>query len=83
MLTKKIIEVESRVLGLQVVHNPKTGYFHDKTKILKGKSSSKMMLQKAMYLDSPDQAKSKTLTPKWKILNVFWTWLEVNEGFVQ
>ena len=29
------------------------------------------MLQKAMYLDSPDQAKSQNLTPKCKILNVF------------
>ena len=31
------------------------------------------MLQKAMYLDSPDQAKSQNLTSKSKILNVFWT----------
>ena len=31
------------------------------------------MLQKAMYLDSPDQAKSQNLTSKGKILNVFWT----------
>ena len=33
-----------------------------------------------MYLESPDQAKSQNLTPKWKILNVFWTWLEVKKG---
>ena len=32
------------------------------------------MLQKAMYLNSPDQTKSQNLTPKCKILNVFWTW---------
>ena len=32
------------------------------------------MLQKAMYLDSPDQAKSQNLTPKYEILNVIWTW---------
>ena len=32
MLIEQIIEVESRVPGLLVVHNPKTGYFHDKTK---------------------------------------------------
>ena len=32
MLIEQIIEVESRVLGLQVVHIPKTGYFHNKTK---------------------------------------------------
>ena len=35
MLIEQIIEVELRVLGLQVVHIPKTGYFHDK-KIFKG-----------------------------------------------
>ena len=37
------------------------------------------MLQKAMYLDFPDQAKSLNLTPKCKILSVFWTLLEVKE----
>ena len=40
MLIVQIIEVELRVLGLQVVHIPKTSYFHDKAKIFKGKSSS-------------------------------------------
>ena len=40
MLIKQIIEVESRVRGLMIVHIPKTGYFHDKTKIFKGKSLS-------------------------------------------
>ena len=40
MLTEQIIEVESRVPGLLVVRIPKTGYFHDKTKIFKGKSSN-------------------------------------------
>ena len=40
MLIEHIIEVESRMPGLLVVHIPKTGYFHDKTKIFKGKSSS-------------------------------------------
>ena len=39
MLIEQIIEVESRGSGLLVVHIPKTGYFHDKTKIFKGKSS--------------------------------------------
>ena len=38
MLTEQIIEVESRVPGLLVEHISKTGYFHDKTKIFKGKS---------------------------------------------
>ena len=40
MLIEQIIEVESRVPGLLVVHIPKTGYFHDKTKMFKGKFSS-------------------------------------------
>ena len=40
MLIEQIIEFESRVLGLQVVYIPKTGYYHDKTKIFKGKSLS-------------------------------------------
>ena len=38
------------------------------------------MLQKAMYLDFSDQVKSQNLTPKCKILNVFWTWPEVKGG---
>ena len=86
MLIEQIIEVKWRVLGLLVVHIPKTAYFHDKTKIFKGKSSSKWFNAKnfaesyAQYLDSPDQAKSQNLTPKWKILNVFWTWLKVKGG---
>ena len=40
MLIEQIIEVESRVPGLLVVHIPKTGYFHDNAKIFEGKSSS-------------------------------------------
>ena len=40
MLIEQIIEVEWKVPGLLVVHVPKTGYFHDKTKIFKGKFSS-------------------------------------------
>ena len=46
MLIEPIIEVESRVFGLQVVHITKTGYFHDKTKIFKGKSSSEWFIAK-------------------------------------
>ena len=68
MLIEQIIEVESRVLGLVVVHIPKTGYFHDKTKSsianLRVNDLMQKMLQKAMYLDSPDQAKSQNLNPK-------------------
>ena len=79
MLIEQIIEVESRVLWLQVVHTPKTGYFHEVIFMLFSKANLRVndfklkMLQKAMYLDSPDHAKSQNLTPKWKILNVFWT----------
>ena len=42
MLIEQIIEFESRVSGPLNVRTyiPKTGYFHDKTKIFKGKSSS-------------------------------------------
>ena len=40
MLIEQIIEFESNVPGLPVVQVPKTGYFHGKTKIFKGKSSS-------------------------------------------
>ena len=84
MLIEQIIEVESRVPGLLVVHIPKTRYFLHKTKIFKGESSSEWFnaknLQKAMYLDSHDQAKSQNLIPKWKILNVIWTWVEVKRG---
>ena len=65
MLIEQIIEVKSRVLGLLVVHIPKTGYFYDKTKInLRVNDLMLKMLQKAMYLGSPDQAKSQNLTPK-------------------
>ena len=56
---------------------PKTGYFRDKTKIVKGKSSSALfnakMLQKAF--DFSDLGQVTKFNPK--ILNVFWTWLEV------
>ena len=40
MLIEEIIEVESRVLGLLVIHITKIGYFYDKAKIFNGKSSS-------------------------------------------
>ena len=38
------------------------------------------MLQKAMYLDSPDHAKSQNLTTKYKILNVFCNGPKVKGG---
>ena len=39
-LIQQIIEFESREPGVLVVYIPKIGYFHDKTKIFKSKSSS-------------------------------------------
>ena len=75
MLFEQIIEFESSVPGLLVVHIPKTGYFMIKQK--SSKANLRMnglmlkMLQKAMYLDSSGQ--SLNLTPKCKTLNVFWT----------
>ena len=41
MFIEQITKFESWVPGLLAVRIPKTGYFHDKTKIFKGKSSSK------------------------------------------
>ena len=77
MLIEQVIEVESRVPGLLDVHIPKTGYFMTKQKSSKANlrvnNLMLKMLQKAMYLGSPDQAKSQNLTPKCKILNVLWT----------
>ena len=78
MLIEQIIEVESRVPGLLVVHIPKTSYFHDKTKILKSKSSSEWFNPKNVTERNvpwfPWPSQSQNLTPKCKILNVFWTW---------
>ena len=79
MLIEQINEFELRVPGPLVVHIPKTGYFHDKTIIFKGKSSSalfnaKNVAESNVYtLISLTLAKSQNLTPKCKILNVFWT----------
>ena len=78
MLIEQIIEVESRVVGLLVVHIiPKLVIFMTKQKSSKANFRVNdlmlKMLQKAMYLDSLDQAKSQNLTSKCKILNVFWT----------
>ena len=91
MLIEQIIKVESRVHGL-LVENVRPGCFHVILKLvifmtkqklskanLRGNDLMQKMLQKAMYLDSPEQAKSQNLTPKCKILNVFWTLPEVKE----
>ena len=40
MLIEQIIEFESSACAPGRAYFPKTGYFHDKTKIFKGKSSS-------------------------------------------
>ena len=40
MLIEQIIEFESTVPGLPIVCISKTGYFHDKTTIFKGKPLS-------------------------------------------
>ena len=80
MLIEQISEFELRVPGSLVVHIPKTGYFHDKTK-KSSKANLRVhylllkMLQKKMYftLIFLTLAKSQNLTPKCKILNVFWT----------
>ena len=70
MLIQQIIEAESRVLVLQVV----LYIFLKQVNLMTKQKSSKTnlrvndlmlkMLQKALYLDSPDQAKSQNLTPK-------------------
>ena len=77
MLIEQIIEFESRVPGSLIVHIFLKLVIFMTKKIFKSKSSSALfnakMLQKAMYLDFPDLAKSQNLTPKCKILNVFWT----------
>ena len=68
MLIEQIIEVESRVPGLLVAYIPKTGYFHNKTKSSKANllvnDLMLKILQKSMYRDFLDQARSQNLTPK-------------------
>ena len=82
MLNEQIIEVESRVPGLLVVHIfLKLVIFLTKQKSpqanLRVNDLILKMLQKTMYLNSPDQAKSQNLNPECKILNGrdFFNWL--------
>ena len=83
MLIEQIIEFESRVPEPLVVHYiPKTGYFHDKTKIFKGKSSNALFYAKNVEESNVPWflwlgPSHKNLAPKCNILNVFWTWPEV------
>ena len=68
MLIEEIIKVESRVPGLLVAHISETDIFMTKQKSSKANLRVNdfmlKMLQKAMYPDSPDQAKSLDLTPR-------------------
>ena len=68
MLIEQIIKVELRVPGLLVVHISKTDIFMTKQKSSKANlrvnDFMQKMLQKTMYLDSPDPAKSQDLTPR-------------------
>ena len=61
MLIEQIIEVESKVPGLLVIHISKTGYFHGDPKNFKANFRVNdlmlKMLQKAMFFDSRDRAK--------------------------
>ena len=76
MLIEQIIEVESNVPRLLVVCIPLVIFM---TKQKSSKANLRVndlvlkMLQKAMYLYSPGQAKSQNLTIKCEIFNVFWT----------
>ena len=76
MRLEQIIKVESRVAGLLTYIFQNLFIFTTKQKSSKANLRVNdlmlKMLQKAMYLDSPDQAKSQNLTPKCKILGVFW-----------
>ena len=84
MLIEQIIEVESSVPELLVVHIPITGYFHNKTKLFKGKSSSKWCNAKNVAENNvpwfPWPGQVTQFNPKMKDLKVFWTWLEVKVG---
>ena len=77
MLIEQTFDFESRVPGPLVVHIPKTSYFHDKTKIFLGKSLSAIfmlkMLQRAMYLDSPDFGQVTKFNPKMQDFKRVWT----------
>ena len=77
MLIEQIIEVETISAWAPVAHIPKTGYSMTKQKSSKANLRVNdlmlKMLQKAMYLDSPGQAKSQNLSPNCRIFNVFWT----------
>ena len=97
MLIEQIIEVESRCLVSRLYIFLKLVNLMTKQKSSKANLQVNdlmlKMLQKAMYLDSPDQAKSQNLTPKWKcfkrVLDLTWSkgrnlfdWLSNLKNFV-
>ena len=88
MLIEQIIEFESSMHEASGrTYVPKTDYFHDKTKISKANLLVNCLVLKTFRRQCASLsliwATSQNLTPKCKILNEFWTRLEVKEGFVQ
>ena len=83
MLIEQIIGFESRVPGRYIFI--KLVIFMTKQKSSKANLWVHYlilkMLQKAMYFDFLDFAKSQNLTTKCKILKVFWTWPEERDFF--
>ena len=84
MLIEQNIEFELKGPGpLSQTCTPKLGYFHDKSKISEANTCviiHLIILQEAMYLASSTwPSHFQNLTPKFKILNVLWTW-SVSKG---
>ena len=80
MLIEQSIEFELRDLGPpSKTCTPKPSYFHDKTKISKENNtrviiySKKYCRRQCTLLLPPGPSHLQDLTPKFKILNVFWT----------
>ena len=80
MLIEQIIELELRELGPPIrTYTPKRDCFHDKTKIFKANNTRMIIYCKkycrrqcTLFLP-PGPSHLQNLTPKFKILNVFWT----------
>ena len=81
MLIEQIIEVQSRVPGLLVIHIPKSGYFHGKTKVFKGKSLSEWFNAKNVVESNvpwiPRPGQVTKFNPKMqdfkRVLNLTWS----------
>ena len=82
MLIKQIIEFELKRPGSPYSRTctPKRGYFHDKTKIFKANTrviiiccQKYCMKQCTLLLLPLGPSHLQNLTPKFKILNLFWT----------